>query len=63
LIDLIDIHKTGIKEKIKTEVERVKKFNSSLRGIKEKVIVDNIDIKNYTKFILEDGWIWKKEKF
>ncbi len=55
LIEKIDLNEIGIKEKIKTEVERFKKFQRVLLGVKEKVQVGEIDIRNYAKYILRDG--------
>lgn len=55
LIDKIDIDEIGIKEKIKTEVERFKKFQQVVLGIKEKVTIADIDIRNYAKYILREG--------
>jgi hypothetical protein len=52
-----------MQEKIKTEIERHKKFNSSMLGIKEKAVkVGEIDIRNYAKYILRDGSIWEKRE-
>ena len=55
LLDKIDLNEIGIKEKIKTEVERFKKFQKILLGIKDKIEVGDIDIRNYAKFILREG--------
>lgn len=55
LMDQINIDEIGIKEKIKVEVERIKKFNSSLLGIKEKIKIEDVDIRNYAKFVLREG--------
>lgn len=55
LMDQINLDEIGIKEKVKTEVERIKKFNSSLLGIREKIRVDDVDIRNYAKFVLREG--------
>ena len=55
LIDKIDLDEIGLKEKIKNEVERFKKFQQVLLGKKEKIEVSNIDIRNYAKYILRDG--------
>lgn len=55
LIDKIDIDEIGIREKIKYEVERIKKFQQGVLGVKEKVIVKDIDIRNYAKYILREG--------
>lgn len=55
LIENIDINEIEIKEKIKTEVERFKKFQQMLSGRAEKIIVNNIDLKNYAKYLLREG--------
>jgi site-specific DNA recombinase len=55
LLEKIDLNEVGMKERIKTEVERFKKFQRVLLGVKEKVEVEDIDIRNYAKFILKDG--------
>jgi DNA invertase Pin-like site-specific DNA recombinase len=55
LLDKIDINELGIKEKIKAEVERFKKFQQSVLRTKAKVQVKDIDIRNYAKYLLHEG--------
>ena len=55
LIDKIDLNEIGMKEKIKAEVERFKKFQRIILGNTEEIVVGDIDIRNYAKFILKDG--------
>jgi site-specific DNA recombinase len=55
LIEKIDIDEIGIKEKIKIEVERFKKFQQVVLGVRDKVVVADIDIRNYAKYILREG--------
>lgn len=55
LIDRISLDEIGIKQKIKAEVERHKKFEAGLLGIKSVIKVADIDIRNYAKYILRDG--------
>lgn len=55
LIEKIDIDEIGIKEKIKKEVERFKKFQQVVLGIKEKIVIADIDVRNYAKYILREG--------
>lgn len=55
LMDQIDIDEIGVKEKIKSEVERFKKFQQVLLGKKDKVQVQEIDIRNYAKYLLREG--------
>ncbi len=63
LMDQIDLDEIDIKERIKSEIERHRKFQSGLLGIKEKTIkVADIDIRNYAKYILRDGTILEKRE-
>jgi hypothetical protein len=55
LMDQIDLNEIGIKEKIKAEVERVKKFQRIILGTKEKIEVKDIDIRNYAKYVLKES--------
>ncbi|MEO6536176.1 MAG: recombinase family protein [Candidatus Paceibacterota bacterium] len=55
LIDTIDINEIGIKEKIKAEVERFKKFQQAIANTKTKIQVGDIDIRNYAKYLLREG--------
>jgi DNA invertase Pin-like site-specific DNA recombinase len=55
LMDQIDIDEMGIKEKITEEVERFKKFQQAFLGKKEKIAIENIDIRNYAKYLLREG--------
>lgn len=62
LIDTVNLNEISIKEKIKSEVERFKKFQSVLLGTTEKIQTKDIDIRNYAKFILRDGTILEKRE-
>jgi len=55
LIDKIDIDEIGIKEKIKAEVERIKRFQISMLGKKQKIEIKDMDIRHYAKYILREG--------
>ncbi len=55
LMDTIDIDEIGIKEKIKAEVGRFKKFQQSVLGVTEKAEVKDVDIRNYAKYLLREG--------
>jgi hypothetical protein len=55
LMDTINIDEIGIKEKIKGEVERFKKFQQLIVGSTEKIKVVDVDIRNYAKYILREG--------
>jgi len=55
LMEKIDIDEIGIKEQIKKEVTRFKRFQQIVLGKKNDITVDNVDIRNYFKFILKHG--------
>lgn len=48
---------------LKEVVRRIKAFEQMLLGTKSKVIVKDIDVRNYTKFILQEGTIEEKRSF
>lgn len=62
LLDDADIHTVSMKEKITREVKRFKKFEYMLLGNKTPVAVKDIDIRNYAKFILQEGDIEEKRE-
>lgn len=62
LLDQINISEIGMKEKIKTEVERIKRFNQSVLNIKQQIQIKDVDIRDYAKFILKDGSIEEKRE-
>ena len=62
LVDEIGINERSMREKIKKEITRIKKFQKSLLGKDEEIKISEIDIKNYAKFILNDGEIQEKRE-
>lgn len=63
LIDDLEIQTVPLKEKITEEVKRFKKFQSMLLGNKTPITVKDIDIRNYAKFILQEGSMEEKREF
>jgi site-specific DNA recombinase len=55
LMDNINLDEMSIKHKIKSEVERIKKFNKNVLGSNEVIEVKDIDIRNYAKHLLREG--------
>ena len=51
-----------MKAHIKAEVERYKKFQSGVLGVKEKIKVADIEIRNYAKYILREGTSFEKRE-
>jgi hypothetical protein len=63
LMDDLDIQIVPMKEKISNEVRRFKLFQQMLTGTKVQIAVKDIDIRNYAKFILQEGNIDEKREF
>lgn len=55
LMDTIDLNEIGIKEKMKAEVERIKKFQRTILGSKERIEVKDVDIRDYAKYVLREA--------
>lgn len=62
LLNQISINEIGMKDKIKEEVQRIKRFQQSVLGIKQQIQVNEVDVRNYAKFILKDGSIDEKRE-
>lgn len=61
LMDKIDLDASGIRRKLEAEIERHKKFHSSIMGKKEEEYrAKDVDIRNYAKYVLSDGSIFDK---
>lgn len=63
LLDSIDLNTVSMREKITNEVRRFKKFEQMLLGSKTPVAVKDIDVRNYAKFILQEGSMDEKREF
>jgi hypothetical protein len=55
LMEKVNIDEIGIREKIKVEVMRFKRFQHMALGSTSTITVETIDIRNYLKFILKHG--------
>lgn len=63
LMDDLEIQSVPMREKITNEVHRFKKFEQMLLCTKTSVVVKDIDIRNYAKFILQEGTMDEKREF
>lgn len=63
ILNDMDLNTVSMREKITQEVKRFKKFEMMLLGSKTPVTVKDIDIRNYAKFILQEGSIEEKREF
>jgi hypothetical protein len=59
----LDIQTVPMREKITDDLKRFKKFEQMLLGSKSTVAVKDIDIRNYAKFILQEGSMDEKREF
>lgn len=55
LIDQVDLDEIGMKDHIRNELTRFKRFQKGILGTKGETNVAEIDIRNYAKYILRDG--------
>ncbi len=62
LIEKIDINEIGMKEKIKSEIERFKKFQKLISGKIQTIKINDVDIRNYAKFVLAEGGTLEKRE-
>ena len=63
LVDDIDIKVVPMRDKITAEVRRYKQFQQMLLGNEAKIAVKDIDIRNYCKFLLQEGGVDEKRDF
>ena len=63
LMDSIDLDEIGMKEKIKSEIERHKRFNIGVLGLKQEAVkVADVDVRNYAKHLLREGTLIEKRE-
>lgn len=55
LMDKIDINEITIRDQIHKEVSRIKKFNRIILGTTGTIAVQDIDIRNYTRYVFKEG--------
>jgi DNA invertase Pin-like site-specific DNA recombinase len=60
LIDTVSIDELGLKERIRTEVERHKKFQAQVTGEKGNIKVSDVDVREYAKYLLREGEMVEK---
>lgn len=64
VIDEVDLDKLGIKQQIEQKLESYNKFRHLVLGQsqQEQLQQKNLDLKNYTKYILTDGSLLEKRE-
>ena len=63
LLEDVDIKVVPMQDKIITEVKRYKQFQKMLLDTKAELTVKDIDVRNYAKFILQEGTVEEKRDF
>lgn len=62
LLDEISLDGIGMKDRIRNEEVRFNRFQRSILRIKGDVEVQDIDVRNYAKYILRDGRDYEKKR-
>ena len=62
LVDNIDLNQSTIGKRVSAEVSRYKKFTHSLLGGSSEVTAQDIDTKEYVKFLLKEGSLEEKRE-
>lgn len=61
VLDQIDLDRSGLRKNLEKEIERHKVFHSNIMGKQEEMYeVKDVDIRNYAKYVLEKGSVFKK---
>lgn len=61
IIDQVDLDKSGIRKKLQAEIERHKKFQFGILGVaQEEHSAKDVDVRNYAKYILNEGSVFEK---
>ena len=62
VMDKVDLDELGIKSRIEDEISRFNKFRTGVLGHKQEKVSLDIDVRNYTKYLLKDGTIMEKRE-
>ena len=62
LMDKLDLDELGIKTRIEDEINRFNKFRTGVLGHKQEKISLDIDVRNYTKYLLKEGTLVEKRE-
>ena len=62
LMDKVDLDEIGIKARIEDEIKRFNKFRSGVLGYKQDKASPEVDVRNYTKYLLREGTLIEKRE-
>ena len=60
IIDQADVNEFGIRKHLADEIQRHIEFQQRVLNVKEKIHVGDVELKNYTKYVLQNGSIVEK---
>ncbi len=61
VIGEVDLDKSGLRKRLEIEIERHKKFHSSIMGFQsEEYKAKDVDIRNYARYLITDGSLFEK---
>jgi len=62
LMDKVNLDEIGIKTRIEDEIKRFNKFRSGVLGYKQDKSSPEVDVRNYTKYLLREGTLIEKRE-
>lgn len=62
LMDKVDIDEIGIRARIEDEITRFNKFRTGVLGHKKEKSSEDINVRNYTKYLLREGTLIEKRE-
>ncbi|KKR45546.1 MAG: hypothetical protein A3G47_01110 [Candidatus Zambryskibacteria bacterium RIFCSPLOWO2_12_FULL_39_45] len=62
LMDKVDLDEIGIKARIEDEIARFNKLRSGVLGYKQDKASPEVDVRNYTKYLLREGTLIEKRE-
>ena len=62
LMDTVNMDELGIRTRIEDEIKRFNKFRSGVLGHKQDKVAIDVDVRNYTKYLLREGTLIEKRE-
>lgn len=62
LVDKINLDELGVKSRIEDEIRRFNKFRTGVLGHKQEKSSEDIDVRNYAKYLLKEGTLIEKRE-
>lgn len=62
LMDTVDLDELGVRTRIEDEIRRFNKFRSGVLGHRQDKVEIDVDVRNYTKYLLREGTLVEKRE-